>query len=296
MIALHASCLQCQYDMTQVYEKTRFMKKIILISESKQFTKVATQFIRQLTAEQPTLIVGCFAHSLNYAELIETARPPYMRLVVDLIEQDREAVDENIILFEHICHCEKNKYRVHEENNKFKIEHLVTESRFADLLVVNERLFSRTPARERTEIDLKQALQKAECPILLLPENIQPFKKIAITYDGRKQSMFALKQFSYLFPHLRNLPTEIVYLSEEEKDEVPSTHLLKEYVHNIFSTANISKALINPKKELAKWAAMQQDTLVIAGSYSMKGIDSTIERFIDPILEMKQLPVFITHP
>src|SRR5688500_12565919 len=188
------------------------MKKIILISESKQFTNVATQFLRQLTAEQPTFMVGCFAHSLNYAELIETSRPPYMRLVVDLVEQDREAVEENIMFFEHACCREKIKYRVHEENNKFKIEHLVTESRFADLLVVNERLFSRAPARERSEIDLKQTLQKAECPILLLPEKIKPFKKIAITYDGRKESMFALKQFNYLFPHLVNLPTEVVYL------------------------------------------------------------------------------------
>jgi hypothetical protein len=108
--------------------------------------------------------------------------------------------------------------------------------------------------------------------------------------------MFALKQFSYLFPQLTALPTEIVYLSEEEKDDVPKTNLLKEYVSNHFSSVNISKVLINPKKDLAKWAAMHEDVLVIAGSYSRNGLDSIPGSFIDPILEMKQLPVFITHP
>ena len=228
--------------------KTSVMKKIILISESKQFTKIASEFLKQMRDEQPTFFVGCFAHSLNYAELIETSRPPYMRLIIDMVEQDREAVEDNIMLFEHFCHCEKIKYRVHQENNKFKIEHLVTESRFADLLVVNQRLFSKDPEQESREINLKQTLQKAECPILLLPERLTAIKKIAITYDGRKESMFALKLFRYLFPQLSTLPTEVVYLSEEEKDEVPATRLLKEYVSQNFSNVNISKVLINPKK------------------------------------------------
>jgi hypothetical protein len=272
------------------------MKKIIIISESKQFTQVATEFLKQLREEQPAFLVGCFAHSLNYAELIETSRQPYMRLIVDLVEQDREAVEDNIMLFEYSCHRERNRFRVHEENNKFKLEHLIIESRFADLLIVNERLFTKNNDPKRPEINLQQTLQKAECPILLLPEKLKSVRKLAITYDGRKESMFALKQFSYLFPQLAALPTEIVYLSEEEKDDVPRTELLKEYVSNHFSSVNISKVLINPKKDLAKWAAMHEDVLVIAGSYSRNGLDSIPDSFIDPILEMKQLPVFITHP
>jgi hypothetical protein len=272
------------------------MKKIIIISESKQFTKIATDFVNQLKEQQPKFLVGCFAHSLNYAELIETSRQPYMRLVIDLVEQDREAVEDNVMLFEHFCSRERTNYRIHEENNRFKIEHLITESRFADLLIVNGRLFTKHSGPLSPEINLQQTLQKSECPILLLPEKFNSFKKIAIAYDGGKESMFALKQFTYLFPQLSTLPTEIVYLSEQEKYDVPAIKLLKEYVSNNLGTVSISKIHINPKKDLAKWAAIQQDVLVIAGSYGRTGmVNSVTDSFIDPILEMKQLSVFITH-
>jgi hypothetical protein len=129
-----------------------------------------------------------------------------------------------------------------------------------------------------------------------LPEKLKSIRKLTITYDGRKESMFALKQFSYLFPQLTALPTEIVYLSEEERDDVPKTKLLKEYVSNHFSSVNITKVFINPKNDLARWAAMHEDVLVIAGSYSRNRLDSIPDSFIDPILEMKQLPGLITHP
>ena len=53
---------------------------------------------------------------------------------------------------------------------------------------------------------------------------------------------------------------------------------------------------INPKKDLASWASEKKDVLVIAGSYSRSGLFSSLtDSFIDPILEMQQLPVFITH-
>ena len=124
------------------------MKKILLLSDSKKFTKTATMFISQLKAEEPVFVVGGFAHSLSYAALMEHSEQPYMRLVVDLMAQDRELVDENIMFFEHFCQREQIKYRVHEESSAYKIEHLITESRFADLLVVNEKLFNNKPGIE----------------------------------------------------------------------------------------------------------------------------------------------------
>jgi hypothetical protein len=50
------------------------MRKIILISDSKQFTKMATALEKQFNEEEPVFLVGYFTHSVNYAELIETSR------------------------------------------------------------------------------------------------------------------------------------------------------------------------------------------------------------------------------
>ena len=272
------------------------MKKIVVASDSKKFTSLVMHLLSQLHEEEPLFVVGGFSHSLNYAKLIESTTQPYVGLVVDLVEQDRHAVDENILLFEHYCHHNHIKYRVHEEDHAFEIDNLVNESRFADLLISNGNLLNKNQANQRSTIYIKQALHKAECPVLLVPEDYKPFKRIAITYDGKKESMFALKQFCYLFPQFSSLPTEIVYLSEDD-DEVPKLSLLKEYVAQNFSNINIEKIHLHPKNDLASWASEKKEMLVIAGSYSRSGLfNSIIDSFIDPILEMQQLPVFITHP
>jgi hypothetical protein len=132
-----------------------------------------------------------------------------MRVIADLLEQDRDSVENNILLFEQFCQHENIRYHVHEENYHFKIEHLNTESRFAVLLIVNKRLYTGKKEKEPWEITVKQTLQHAECPVLLLPSNFKSVKRIAIAYDGRKESMFALKQFNYIFPQLSGLPTEM---------------------------------------------------------------------------------------
>jgi hypothetical protein len=273
------------------------MKKIIVASESKRFTKMALEFVSTLQEQESLFVVGAFSHSLNYAELIENSTEPYRGLVVDLVEQDREAVDENIMLFEHYCQRYHIRYRVHEENCGFEIDKLVNESRFADLLIVNGKIFNNRPDHAKPKLNIRQTLHKAECPILLLPDNFSTFKKLAITYDGKKESMFALKQFCYLLPAFSNLPAEIVYLSDEERDDVPQIKFLKEYVSQNFDSLNICKIHIDPKKDLARWAAAKKDVLVIAGSYSRTGLfNSLTDSFIDPILNLQQLPVFITHP
>ena len=272
------------------------MKKILLLSDSKKFTKTAAAFIQQLKGEEPVFLIGGFAHSLSYADLAEHAAQPYMRLVVDLLAQDRDVVDENIMVFEHFCQREQIRYRVHEENSAYKIQHLITESRFADLLIVNEKLFGAKQEFEK-RLNIRQILNKAECPILLLPENFERFDRIAIAYDGKKESMFALKQFRYLLPALCNLPTEIVYLSAEETACVPEMKFLKEYVHYNFSSMNISKVHIDPKDGLPAWASRQKNVLVVAGSYSRFGLSNSLsDSLIDPILNLGKLPVFLTHP
>jgi len=272
------------------------MKKIILASESKQFTRAAMEFLSQIHKQESLFVVGGFSHSLNHARLSEISSQPNMGLAVELVEQDREALDENILLFEYYCERQRIKCRIHEEKYAFEIDELVSESRFADILVMNAKLLGNGVDAAESKLHIKQVLHKAECPVLLIPDTYTAFKRIAIAYDGKKESMFALKQFCYLFPEFLNLPTEIVFLSKNEETDVPRLKVLKEYVNQNFSSINICKVNIDPKKDLAGWASDRKDVLVIAGSYGRAGaFNSVADSFIDPILDIHQLPVFITH-
>ncbi|MEO5995935.1 MAG: hypothetical protein ABIN89_04390 [Chitinophagaceae bacterium] len=272
------------------------MRKIILISESKQFTKAVMELLCKVQQERSLFLVGGFSHTLNYTELSKASGYASKALVGDLIERDQETVDENLLFFKNDCKRQLIKFRVYEENYLYEIENLVNESRFADLLIISNKMFEKSDVVLKRTLNLKQIMHKSECPVLILPENLSVLKRLIIAYDGKKESMFALKQFCYLFPELLDLPAEIVYLNEDEYNDVPKMNLLKEYTMQNFSSINISKISINPKEDFARWASSKKDTLVIAGAYGRTGLfNSFPDSFIDPILEMQQIPVFISH-
>jgi hypothetical protein len=271
------------------------MKKIILISDCKCFTSTAIQFLTKLPQEGKLFILGEFAQSRNFEELIESVSTPYMRVLADLIEQDREALEENILLFTRSCRREGISYRVNKEYHPFEIDMLVKESRFADLMIISSNLVH--PQKDgKYEPVLKDLLTKSECPLLILPQNYSPVKRVVVAYDGKKESMFALKQFFYLFPVFTHLPTEMVYLGSEETVNVPNVGSLKEYVIPNISDVDLVSIPIQAKKELSKWASEKKDAIFLAGSYSEKDLmGMSQEHFIDPIIDLGLFPVFIAH-
>jgi hypothetical protein len=270
------------------------MKKAILISESKRFTKTVLNLVSDLS--QSFFIVGGFAHTLNYSELVKTSAASNPTLVEDLIERDQETVDQNLLSFTEYCNRQLIKCRVYEEDYLLEIANLVTESRFADLLFISNRCFEKSDDGLKRTFNLKQVLHKVECPVLVLPEIFQPLKRVIIAYDGKKESMFAIKQFCYLFPEYLELPVEIVYLGNDDYNDVPKVALLKEYVMQNFSSVNICQIEVDPKDGFAGWVSSRKDSLVVAGAYSRTGMfNSSINSFIDPVLEMQLSPVFIAH-
>src|SRR5205085_6611668 len=115
-------------------------------------------------------------------------------------DADIKAVKESIQKFEQKCQQSGMEYRVHEESDEYKIKDLVKETRFADLMVLSEELFFKQVNDVQPNSFMQEVLIKSECPLLIIPEHYIPFIQIVVAYDSKRQSMFALKQFCYLFP------------------------------------------------------------------------------------------------
>ncbi len=273
------------------------MKKVILISESKRFTTSSIKLIISLKEKESMFIVGGFTHSFTYSDLVKNFSNMYVEVVDGLIERDQETVDENKAFFLDYCQLANIQNRVFEENHILSTDNLITESRFADLLVVDNMLFDNNDNNLRSTLSLKQAIHHIECAVLILPQTLKAITKIIIAYNGKPDSMFALKQFCYLFPEFLDLPAEIVYLNDEDYNNIPQVNLLKEYVKQNFSSVSITKLEINPKAGFAGWVSSKENSLIIAGAYSRKEfLNSLPDSFIDPILELHCLPVFLSHP
>jgi nucleotide-binding universal stress UspA family protein len=271
------------------------MKKILLICDANNFPSGAFKFLKLLHFSDPFLLTGAFFHSVNYDLLIPSTFAFSPDPLIAYTNKDNKSVANSIKQFSERCNQSGIEFRVHEESEEFKISDVIKESRFADLIVMSEELFCADLDVEQPNYYMEEVMHKAECPVLLIPENYKPFSHVTIAYDGRKESLFAMKQFCYLFP-LTKYSTTVLYLTEKEEQEIPELIYLEEYAARHFGSLTIEKKTFNKKSEFIQYVGNKNETLLIAGAYGRSGLSNTFhESFVEKTIREHKVPVFIAH-
>lgn len=272
------------------------MKKIVLACDGKNFSSAVFTFLEQLNETEPILLTGAFFLSVDYRILIPSSIYPDPEPLAELVAEERVNVIKSIELFKEKCRSSGIKYRLHEEGKSWDIIALVRKSRFSDLLVVSEELFFKSWGSKQPNHFMRQVLHDSECPVIVIPENYTTIKKIVAAYDGKRQSVFALKLFSLLFPQFKKLETTIVYIKDDENDRIPDVEYLEEYVTRHFPNANIEKLHFDASKHLAEWVQSTKNTLLVTGAFSRSGLSSLVkESFVEHLIKEHRVPVFIAN-
>jgi len=155
--------------------------------------------------------------------------------------------------FVELCEVSGIRHMTHSYMNEWNKEFLIEESRYSDLVVISEELFCSDALDRQPNYFMEETLHSTECPVVLVPENFRVIERVAIAYDGKKESMFALRQFANLFPYLLEIPTEIVHINEDKTKGVPKLDLLREYTSAHFEAQYTSRLHFDPKKYFSNW-------------------------------------------
>ena len=75
---------------------------------------------------------------------------------------------------------------------------------------------------------MQEALHDIECPAVVVPENFDFPENNILAYDGSESSVFAIKQFAYLFPELASNNTILVFAKSKEVEELPDQDYIEE--------------------------------------------------------------------
>jgi nucleotide-binding universal stress UspA family protein len=115
-------------------------------------------------------------------------------------------------------------------------------------------------------------------------------------YDGEASSVFALKQFSYLFPELTRLPTTLLKVSMKPEEQLPNQESIAELAARHFSELTLYDMSLDNKAQLSNWLAEEESTWVVMGAYG-RSLFSTLfkKSFADELINRVRLPLFITH-
>jgi nucleotide-binding universal stress UspA family protein len=273
------------------------MKKILLAFDGSHFSEGALNFARKLNEKSPVLLTGAFLPQVDYANLWSysgggSSGASFIPLVED---SDAEAVKKNIKRFESFCHTNHIRCRTHKDYFNFAIPELKKESRYADLLIISSELFYEQAGSERPNDYLKETLHDVECPVIVVPENFEFPQSNILTYDGSKSSVYAIKQFAYLFPELVTQPSILIYAEERSGENIPDEANIKELVTRHF--ANITFNLgATPKKYFTPWLSERKAPILISGSFGRSGLSRLFRKsFITDVISEHRLPVFIAH-
>jgi nucleotide-binding universal stress UspA family protein len=120
-------------------------------------------------------------------------------------------------------------------------------------------------------------------------------EKLILAYNGEEDSVFAIKQFTYLFPKLYNWETKLVTL-EEEAETLPHQELIEELAAKHFSNLTLEVVTTETRATFPSWISEQEGSILVAGAYGRSELSSLFKKsFLSEVIEEHKIPVFIAH-
>lgn len=206
-----------------------------------------------------------------------------------------EQKKKNIALFSEGCISREVGYKMitFQEAPAAK---LIEETRYADLLVVDaETSFNKNFEGPPTEF-VKDVLKNAECPVIIAPERFEAIDEIAFAYTNSASSIFSIKQFSYLFPALKDKKIRVIHINKEGKWPVEEKNKLMEWLQNYYTDINFEALAGEPESTLFGSFLNSRNTFIVMGAYGRNSLSQFLKHsYADLLMNTITQPIFIAH-
>jgi nucleotide-binding universal stress UspA family protein len=232
-------------------------------------------------------------HAVDFACYL--ARLTHSRLIGAFLVNNSATSDEAVRRFREACVCRDVPARIHRDGG-VPLEEMLQESRFSDLLVVDpETSFGRNGRKIPGQF-VENVLAGAECPVIVVPFTFEAVEAVYFCFDGRASSMYAIRQFTYLFPEFRHKKAIVLCAVEGEPSGLDGETKLKEWLSVHYTDSDIVHLQGEAGDELFGYLLEKKDAMVVLGAYGR----GELSRMFKPstaalLLKTLNLPIFIAH-
>ena len=276
------------------------MEKILLAIDGQNLDENAVHFAAYLVRLTQSKLTAIFLEDLVREEEVIIRQAEEDNGVQSISvresaddEQSATIRDENILLFRELIRGEGIPASVYLDKGVPAAD-IIAESRFADLLVIDAATsFSAFYEGPPTRF-VKDILQEAGCPVIISPESFGDIDNIIFCYDGSKSSLFAMKQFTYLFPELRSKRAKVIDLVGGELPE--EKERISEWLKYHYNDSKWIGAEPEATDALFSYLLRKKNDFIVMGAYGRGLLASFFEK--DPDEETTRttsLPIFVAH-
>jgi hypothetical protein len=296
-------CHKKQPGVQLILTKIDCMEKILLALDAVHPNKNALEFACYLGRLTKSKITGVFLENMEPA-VRPVAHQLHSMTTLDWREKenadDRKAkqeqvIERNIAMFKESCITRDVNYYVHLDRG-MPLQELVEESRFADILITDAALslhhqFTGVPSEF-----VRNLLKAAECPVIIAPEKYEALNELVFTYNGAASSVFAIKQFTYLFPQLCNAKTTIVQVNEEGEWNGTDKFKFKEWLNDHYTNLHFEVLKGNTDTKLFDYLFKKRNMFLVMGAYGRNGLSEFFKKNpADFLMKVVTQPIFIAH-
>jgi hypothetical protein len=177
------------------------------------------------------------------------------------------------------------------------LEDIIVSTRFCDAVIIDSDFTMNKKALEPfPSHSAKKLMHEAACPVIVAPFSFDGIEEIILTYDGSKSSLYAIRQFLYLFPELKDTKTTILQVWLEEDEEPRDQAALHEWLNIHFS--NIKSVVLEAPSgvSLIEYLLSHPMALIVMGGFGR----GRVSRLLQPsasgkVVKLVTSALFIAH-
>ncbi|HEY8658450.1 MAG TPA: hypothetical protein VIL78_05410 [Hanamia sp.] len=247
-------------------------------------SKITGVFLENLSIEERPLLKKVLANADNAGE--EVLSKP---------KEKMELIEKNISFFEEACINREVNYRLYLDGGN-PAGKLIEESRFADLLVLDAAMsFHKHYEGIPTEF-AREVLKKAECPVIITPESFDAIDEIIFSYDSSSSSLFAIKQFTYLFSQLKDKKVTLLQVNESGEWQSEDKNKFKEWLREHYTDLQFVALKGKSETVLFDYLFKRKNIFLVMGAYGRTIISQFLKHsHADLLMNTITQPIFIAH-
>jgi hypothetical protein len=198
--------------------------------------------------------------------------------------------------FERTCAVKGIRCEVLNNSKRNAVQAILEESRFADLVIIQPTLSPDKKLEEAPTGLVKEILANAECPVLVAPQQSTGIEEIVFAYDGSRSAVFAIKQFTYLFPELADKKAIVLQVNKDDSLPVTEKEKLGKWLRMHYSGIGFQVLKGKASEELYGRLLGKQNTIVVMGAFGRSWLSGLFKpATAGLLLKTIKLPFFITH-
>jgi hypothetical protein len=277
------------------------MQKILLIINAEKPQIPCLDFAAYVANLTNSKLAGVFVQQTIYEDVPSmktiggTAYVEEITTGMIQTQAERNTLLQAIQQFKDSCNKKMIDCTVHNDRG-IAIHEVIEESRFADYIITDAAIsFLKNQTETIPSAFLKLLLKQSECPVIVVPNEFNGVDEIVFAYDGSKSAVFAIKQFTYLFPVLEDKKITLLEIKNEDNTtDITELNKLRELLMYHYNAVHYE--LIygdNPKEALFALLFGKRKKWLVMGAYGRHKVFSSSTA--DLILKTIDQPLFIAH-